>query len=210
MKLEDIKIGMKVEPHSKSAQNPLEESSHWNKALENDQEFLYVNSITEDGIVLAYQDQIKQTGDFFEPSDFEPYQEPKIMITQQEFDNLKEGDVLISQKCKGEDERIIFQGKFGQIGLFLTAKSNRSWVNSFAELQKNEFSLVKKEPNYQGFPIGDYSDKTVIVKVWDKDPNNKQIGVISKVTEQGIYIEKLSVNWFNAEIITPTPITLIQ
>jgi|OpeIllAssembly_1097287.scaffolds.fasta_scaffold111855_3 hypothetical protein len=132
------------------------------------------------------------------------------MITQEEFDNLKEGDVLESTR----KETFTFETKLSpRVALFTTWSVNSgkdtSYLMTFSEL-KNEFSLVKKEPNYQGFPIGDYSDKTVIVKVWDKDPNNKQIGVISKVTEQGIYIEKLSVNWFNAEIITPTPITLIQ
>jgi hypothetical protein len=206
MKLEDIKIGMKVVPHSKSILNSLEICGEWNNRGKN-QGFLYVSRKHADRISLSAQKGFE--GNHYLPSDFEPYQEPNTMITQEEFDNLKEGDVLVSKKCEEEDKEIIFQGKLGQIGLFLTAKSNRSWVNSFTELQKNEFSLVKKEPNFKGFALGEYV-KPVAVKVWNDNETHKKLGIISNVTENGIYIQDSQKKWEFAELIQTIPITLIQ
>jgi hypothetical protein len=135
------------------------------------------------------------------------------MITQEEFNNLKEGDVLESTR----KETFTFETKLSpRVALFTTWSVNlgkdTSYLMTFSEL-KNEFSLVKKEPNFKGFALGEYV-KPVVVKVWNKLPEY-YIGIITKVTEDGIYIknsndDSLGVDWQNAEIISPIPITLIQ
>lgn len=73
MKLEDVKIGMKVVPHSKSINSSLEISLHWRNAKK--QGYLYVTRIDEDIIILNANKE-GSTGDYFCASDFEPYIEP--------------------------------------------------------------------------------------------------------------------------------------
>ncbi|MHB0967417.1 MAG: hypothetical protein ACYC36_13290 [Bellilinea sp.] len=85
MKHEDVKIGMKVVPHSKTVGgwSDLGKSSSWERAKKCHQPYLFVNKFSTDrnsiGIgninawVLSVEEGIG--GDFFNASDFEPYQE---------------------------------------------------------------------------------------------------------------------------------------
>ena len=84
MKVEDVRIGMKVVPHSKSVWFSLDESGHWIHATYIDQPYLYVCGVKHD--VDAYGkcfilgvDLNKNSGDYFLASDFEPYVEPALI-----------------------------------------------------------------------------------------------------------------------------------
>lgn len=71
MKLEDVKIGMKVVPHSKTVNGGLAGSVEMSKAAILNQPYLFVVRI-EDNVVLAHRPDMK-AGDVFAPSDFRPY-----------------------------------------------------------------------------------------------------------------------------------------
>jgi len=79
MKKEDIKVGMKVIPHSKSAQGRtpgLKSSRVWKLAQQYKQPYLYVNKIPAEGdyqeYLLSNQYTLVRDGDYFLATDFEP------------------------------------------------------------------------------------------------------------------------------------------
>jgi len=72
MKRENIKIGIKVVPHSKSYCGNLESSVNWKHAKKVNQPYLFVTNIRSDYIVLNSIEE-SNNGDFFLPEDFEPY-----------------------------------------------------------------------------------------------------------------------------------------
>ena len=71
MKSEDIKIGQKVVPHSKSKGSPFD-SSCWRKVKENKDPYLYVIRIDGNTIVLD-DERGAELGDYFLPEDLDPY-----------------------------------------------------------------------------------------------------------------------------------------
>jgi len=109
MKRENIEIGIKVVPHSKSYCGDLENSVNWNYAKMINQPYLFVSRIHNDYIVL---DTIKgsNNGDFFLPEDFEPY----IEETKTNLENNNEGrnikmekfDLNSSMLFKMRDEKL--------------------------------------------------------------------------------------------------------
>ena len=80
MKREDIKIGLKVVPHSKTTINygGLNWSTNWNRAKEINQPYLFVSGIQTDRIILSNENRKNDVGDYFLPEDFEPYIEEKL------------------------------------------------------------------------------------------------------------------------------------
>lgn len=98
MKHEDVKIGMKVVPHSKTDSGTvefLENSSIWKLAKSNNQSFLYVVdfSIENYSWVLNSDDTTAWTTheNLFNASDFEPYIEEKV---------IKKEIIVIEQRVK--------------------------------------------------------------------------------------------------------------
>lgn len=96
MKHEDVKIGMKVVPHSKTVSGAVrfEHCSTWNRAKSNNQSFLYVVdfSIGSYAWVLNEVGEINSIqGDFFNASDFEPYIEEET---------IKKEIIVIEQRVK--------------------------------------------------------------------------------------------------------------
>ena len=205
MKLEDIKIGMKVVPHDKSAGNTgLYNCSQWNIANQTSQRFLYVVQVTGVLIELNYK-KSAPSGSTYRAKDIEPYQEPTMTITQEQFDNLKEGDV-VNNKYNGD---IFFQGKIGKVSFWVNS-SGYSNTLSLADLQNLEYSLVTKPENYKGFPLGDYDDKVVIVEASNSENYGMiTVGIITTVTKNSIYITGYSNPFKYARIINPTPFQLV-
>ena len=79
MKDEDVKIGMKVVPHSKSVYGShLFESTIWREAQSINQPYLYVVKVSGSWL-LDVKDFYRCGGDYFLASDFEPYKEENKM-----------------------------------------------------------------------------------------------------------------------------------
>jgi len=80
MENQDVKLGMKVVPHSKSYARELAKSTEWSNAIKNNQGFLYVNYIhpskTHGNVFVLGANQVNSSavGDFFIASDFEPFE----------------------------------------------------------------------------------------------------------------------------------------
>lgn len=79
---EEVKVGVKVTPHSKSYAQDLSKSEHWNKARSDGQPYLYINAIVPSRTqkyyyVLGYYPAKgnAHAGDFFTLEDFELYYE---------------------------------------------------------------------------------------------------------------------------------------
>ena len=125
MRLEDVKVGMKVVPHSKSVWNTLDESEVWKKAKSIRQPYLYVCGFDyacydcQRGVVLKV-DTDESYGDFFLASDFEPYVEKQdsTKIFTYELQPyaytwvVKEKDNVLgvySDTANGESMKIIFK-----------------------------------------------------------------------------------------------------
>ena len=77
MKNEDVKLGMRVVPHNKTAYSMgLESSPAWLAARASKQNYLYVIKFERvDGWWLLNDAPAPITGDYFFASDFEPYEE---------------------------------------------------------------------------------------------------------------------------------------
>ena len=76
MRFEDVKLGMRVVPHSKSVGvTPLRCSPLWKKCLNDCQGFLYVVDIENDGIIVCNFQIDSDSGDYFLASDLIPYEE---------------------------------------------------------------------------------------------------------------------------------------
>lgn len=78
MNAEDIKIGMKVVPHSKSYAGNFETSAHINRAKDNGQPYLFVNAfVPKRFYVLGFTEAPNNAyyGDFYTAEDFEPYED---------------------------------------------------------------------------------------------------------------------------------------
>jgi hypothetical protein len=76
MKLEDVKVGMKVVPHSKSVVNTLNDSCVWRNALKNKDHYLTVKCFNGiENCWVLYNSDIGFGGDYFLAEDFEPYTE---------------------------------------------------------------------------------------------------------------------------------------
>ena len=82
----EVKIGMKVVPHSKTNRwSDLDESYHWKLAKVNKQPYLYVAGYCEEEEAWRlsfYGDS--DFGDYFIASDFEPYVEPDELPEDEE------------------------------------------------------------------------------------------------------------------------------
>ena len=85
-----------------------------------------------------------------------------MTITQEQFDNLKQGDELSSF---GND--LIFEGKVGRIALFINKTTNMVHTHPLVVLIENKYELKIPIPHLQGFPIGDYEDKKVFCAFHD-------------------------------------------
>lgn len=75
-----LKLGTKVVPNKKNYARPLEQSEEWQKALKNNQNFLYVTFIHNSNkygniFVLSEKIETGQMGDFFLLDDFEILEE---------------------------------------------------------------------------------------------------------------------------------------
>lgn len=79
MKKCDIEFGMKVIPYQKTAKGweGLENSSMWKDAIRMKQPYLYLNNFEkgENAYILGICMDDGNDGDYFNPEDFEPYQE---------------------------------------------------------------------------------------------------------------------------------------
>lgn len=95
MKNEDVKIGMKVVPHDKTATGwgNLSSSGHWKAAQEKGQPFLFVSSQCTNAFDKAPVWVLGKTqdidGDLFNASDFEPYVKPRRKELRAEIARLK-------------------------------------------------------------------------------------------------------------------------
>lgn len=101
MKAEDVKLGMRVVPHSKSTglARGLERSQEWLTANARNQPFLWVVAIREDHIGLCVINR-SDSYDRFLAEDFDPF-EPYVEITRQKMENdLK--SILPNGKLLGE------------------------------------------------------------------------------------------------------------
>lgn len=80
LKKENVKIGMKVVPHSKTVWSELEESNSWKLALVRKQNYLYVIAWDNDEQCFVLSENLidEEGGDFFNPEDFEPYEENEV------------------------------------------------------------------------------------------------------------------------------------
>jgi len=80
MKAADIKIGMKVVPHSKSGQ-PLSESLEYQRTHKAGNAYLYVSKklMGSDTWVLNHRPD-DTSGDYFHPSDFKPYEDLATIV----------------------------------------------------------------------------------------------------------------------------------
>lgn len=75
MKIEDIKVGMKVVPHSKTAgSGSLSTSPVWRHCREKHQPYMIALEIREDGRITCDEYE-SDYGDFFDVSDLTPYEE---------------------------------------------------------------------------------------------------------------------------------------
>ena len=73
MKEQDVRIGMKVVPHDKTAgQKGLKKSTIWEVAKEDSLNYLYVRG-KEDGVFILSNEENYGIGELFNPCDFEPY-----------------------------------------------------------------------------------------------------------------------------------------
>lgn len=103
MRREDVVIGMKVVPHSKTGicrtsfiNYSRGEYSLPSEALK-ENGFLFVTAIKENGNFLL-NGNLSKSGDFFLAEDFEPYVEPSVVEEIDESDELDESDEFIIPK----------------------------------------------------------------------------------------------------------------
>lgn len=97
-----------------------------------------------------------------------------MTITQEEFDSLKQGDML-----KMSNDLYEVQGKIGKI-VFINKEDNSLSFN-LKELQERDVELVKQPKTNQGFEIRKYPERP-IVKIMHKD-GGVSIRYLCEVTE---------------------------
>lgn len=97
MKFEDVKIGGKYVPHSKSVEGytQLDECNYWRDAKDNNQPFLYCVGIEDDTVVLNWKMVDDGGGNYYYASDLSPYQE-----------RLKFEDIVVGEKYVPLDKTI--------------------------------------------------------------------------------------------------------
>ena len=117
MRKEDVKIGMKVVPHRKSGgddihitmQEYLNERCCFNQSdFFRRNGFLYVSGVSGNRFMLWHENNVNN-GDFFDASDFEPFDKPKIqpIITTIKADLLFDKPVVEEDR----DEVYIYSGR---------------------------------------------------------------------------------------------------
>lgn len=98
MRFEDVKVGMKVVPHSKSIYSKLNDCNSWKNAKLKSQPYLYVIKISlEEGYVVLNEDE-KYTGDYFKPEDFELYEKKDFLSVKQTPKFQKRNIIIIEEK----------------------------------------------------------------------------------------------------------------
>ena len=111
----DVQIGMKVVPHRKTAcLEGLGDSVVWNNALDNGMNFLYIAGYDDGFNCWILNDSSVESGDYFNASDFEPYEEEYRTIykniTIEEF--LEKTDIskplisIIADKLRYSKEKV--------------------------------------------------------------------------------------------------------
>lgn len=98
MKKKDVQIGMKVVPHSKTA---LTNSTIWGRALDYNQNYLYVVGTNELGFILN-NTNILTSGDYFRHEDFEPYIEKEFPLYQTKNDRRIDKLLLVMEEYKNK------------------------------------------------------------------------------------------------------------
>jgi len=107
MKREDISIGLRVVPHSKSVSGygDLDSSHCWQIVKGSESPYLYVIRIDHDVIVLdAIFDS--WTGDYFLPEDFDPYIESKEKNKESGNVKMKKSELNSSMLFKMRDGKL--------------------------------------------------------------------------------------------------------
>ena len=78
MELNKIRVGMKVVPTTKTTGCKMDASCVYRGMTYQKDKFLYVNSITDDGRLVLFTERTTEVeGDYFNPSDVEPYVKKK-------------------------------------------------------------------------------------------------------------------------------------
>jgi len=83
MKKEHVKIGMRVIPFQKTVFSQLEKSNTWKDAQNKNQDYLYVVDWDDKLNCFVLDDENmndEDNGDFFNPEDFEPYEEDGVAL----------------------------------------------------------------------------------------------------------------------------------
>jgi len=104
MKLKDVKVGMKVVPHSKTeGYCNLDKCELYRRAKERGQPFLYVTGIddmSDVGTVVILSDTNEKLGEgnYYKAEDFEPYVESSFDIIKRKEKEIKEIEASLQKK----------------------------------------------------------------------------------------------------------------
>jgi hypothetical protein len=138
----DLVVGGKYVPHSKSVGNPITKSNCVSLATERNQSYIFYNGYIDGNYLFnASYDSENITGDFFLPSDVTPYAEPNqttMEYTEQPF-NL--------ETALKHPEWVYFRNGEKPLEWHWFEKINSEWV-IFAINQTGGTSLCRKDGTY--------------------------------------------------------------
>jgi len=139
MKKEDVKIGMKVVPHSKTVKyyGKFEHEYYWNK-IKDSQKYLYVireikelNCFTLD----CFDFENGGTGNFYNASDFEEYTEIEVKQTEESLmSQFIEGKVVINLKT--EESAVKFLEMCHGFGIYFSVNSSGNSKKTYWDTYK--------------------------------------------------------------------------
>ena len=115
------------------------------------------------------------------------------MITKEQFDLLKVGDVIIDL----DNHEYTIIDRLTNV-IFVESKAHRVYLLSLNELNRYNYSIKSTPKHLYGIPFGDYSDKEVYVIVSGVSLGhcNIQVGylaMLTKVDEYGFHTNKYGI-----------------
>jgi len=193
MKREDITVGMKVIPHSKTTTNygGLNWSTNWKRAKEINQPYLFVSGIQTDKIILSNENRKDNVGDYFLPEDLEPYIESN---TNQENDN-ESGN--IKMKKSDLNSSMLFKMRNGNLCVLLETINDKMFYKRQEIIDGSYSGQISLEDYDDNISIigdqyeSDFEYEIVAIKQCQSCTESLRLVVISTEPEEWDWVEEV-------------------
>lgn len=145
MREENLVIGMKVKiPKTKSVGDSLRNSNVINKALKNNQDYLFFSRKVEEGYLLDYKPESRY-GDYFLLQDIEPYEEKVFILPKDWCIKVDEENVEILTKWLKQKEDYMYSITKGEVKEYVISNRHDGSYQNWSGSKPDDYTEITTE-----------------------------------------------------------------